>query len=124
MTEKDLRDSVIQAARAAGWAVMWVPKVPVKYPGQPLRWTTPVGADGKGWLDLFLLRERPLAVEIKAASGEKDRPSPDQQRWIDRWHVAGVTAVVWRPDDWPDNVLAELGRHERYRPAIREQDAA
>lgn len=121
MTEKELRDSIVEAARAAGWAVMFVPKVPVKYQGQPIRWMNPIGGDGKGWLDLFLLRERPLAIEVKAReSGAGYHVTPEQQAWLDRWHVAGINAFVWTIRDWPEVVLAELGRHERYRPPVRD----
>lgn len=106
MTEKELLDAVVERARGLGWRVARFPKVPVKYPAQPVRWMTPVQADGKGWLDLLLVRERVLAVEIKAAEDSSDRRLPPaQQEWFDAWRIAGVRAFVWRPDDWRDGTV-------------------
>lgn len=116
MTEKELRDGVVEVAQAAGWSAFWVPKVPVKFQGQPVRWMTPIGGtDSKGWLDLLFVRERVLAVELKAR--ERDRGwhvTPEQQRWIDRWRIAGVRAFVWGITDWTDGTIdRELTEHRR-----------
>jgi len=115
VTERELRDAIIGAARAAGWAVHYTPKVPVKFPGQPVRWTTPIGGDGKGWLDLTMLRERILPVEIKARSQDAGyHVTAEQQQWIDRWAVVGVRAFIWTPRDWQDGTIdRELTRHDR-----------
>ena len=122
MTEKELRDAVVEAARAAGWTVAWWPKVPVKFTGQPVRWTTPIGGDSKGWLDMFLARERPLPVELKAREQDAGfHVTREQQEWIDRWAIMGVQALIWTPRDWPDNVLAELTRRERFRHVVRDE---
>lgn len=90
--------------------------VPVKYPGQPLVWKTPVYADGKGFPDLFMVRERPLAVEVK---GDGDALSAEQERWLTAMRIAGVDAYVWSPRDWgPDGVIeTELARRARREPS-------
>lgn len=120
MKEKEFRDHVVELARTLGWSVNWFPKVPVKYPGQALRWTTPVMGDGKGWLDLFMLRERPLAVELKATETGGVHVTPEQQEWLSRWHTAGVDAFVWTPRMLGEGgqIETELKRRERYRPPI------
>lgn len=119
MTEKELRDAVIEAARTAGWRVAFWPKVPVKYQGQPVRWMTPIGGDAKGWLDLFMIRERPLPVELKGREQDAGyHVTPEQQQWIDAWSLIGVRALIWTPRDWPDAILAELTRRERFRSPV------
>jgi hypothetical protein len=125
VTEKELLGAVVELARALGWRVARFPKVPVKYPAQPVRWMTPVEADGKGWLDLLLLRERPLAVEIKAREDSYDRRLPDaQQAWYDAWRVAGVRAFVWTPEDWRDGTVErELADVVRHRPPVVEEQS-
>jgi hypothetical protein len=118
--EKELLDAIVERARFCGWRVARFPAVPVKYPGQPLRWMTPATADGKGWLDLLLLRERPLAIEIKAAADSSDRRLPiDQQAWLDAWRLAGVRAFVWRPEDLDNGVIdGELSLVLRRDPIV------
>ncbi len=125
MTEKELLRAIVERAQSLGWAVARFDKVPVKYPGQPLRWLTPVSADGKGWLDLTLLRERVIAAEIKARQDSADRKLPAaQQAWFDRWRIAGQTAVVWTPADWQDGTVdAELARVARRDPIVRDDDS-
>ena len=57
---------------------------------------TPVGADGKGFPDLVLVRERVIYAELKAKSGSI---RPDQKIWIERLQQAGAEVYVWRPKD-------------------------
>lgn len=122
MTEKELLGAVVERARATGWRVARFPKVPVKYDGQPVRWMTPVQADGKGWLDLLLLRERVLAIEIKARLDSYDRKlPPEQQAWFDAWRIAGVRAFVWVPANLDDGTIdAELSLVLRRDPIVRD----
>lgn len=115
MNEKDLLGSVIDAARRTGWKVAHFRSVPVKYPGSPIRWMTPVQADGKGFPDLLMVRERILAVEIK---GGGNKPEPEQASWMSAFRIAGARAFVWTPDDWEDNVLAELTLRKRSDAAL------
>lgn len=121
MTEKELRDAIVERARLAGWSATYFPKVPVKYDRQPVRWMTPVGGDGKGWLDMMFVRERVLAVEIKARKDSYDRKlPPEQQTWLDRWRIAGVRAFVWTPADLDDGTIdTELTTFIRRDPIVR-----
>ena len=94
MTEADFQRQVIDLARLLGWTVAHF---------RPARteqgWRTPVAADGAGFPDLVLVRDRVLFVELKSARG---RTSPDQDAWIEALTEAGAEVYLWRPDDFDD----------------------
>jgi hypothetical protein len=89
--EDDWQTDCIRLAHIFGWKVAHF---------RPARtsqgWRTPVQADGKGFPDLVLVRERVIFAELKADSGKL---SDDQQRWLDWLHAAGAEVHVWRPRD-------------------------
>lgn len=92
MLEAELLDGILRVARLYGWRSAHF---------RPARtahgWRTPVGGDGKGWPDLFLVRPpRLLVVELKSGTG---RVEPDQRRWLEDLAACGVEAHVWRPQD-------------------------
>ena len=63
-------------------------------------WITAVGADGKGWPDLFLCHpERGIAIarELKVPP---NNITPEQQAWLRVLNATGVDARVWTPNDW------------------------
>ena len=92
MTEAELQASVVECARLFGWRVAHF---------RPARtahgWRTPVAADGAGFPDLVLVRDRVVFRELKAADG---RLRPEQATWLDALRVAGADAAVWTPGDW------------------------
>lgn len=101
MTEAELQAAIVEAAQLLGWRVAHF---------RPARtssgWRTPVAADGAGFPDLVLVApERLLVVEVKSASG---RLTAAQQAWIEALCAAGVDVRVWRPADWPDEILPIL----------------
>jgi hypothetical protein len=93
-TEADFQKSVIQIAQLKGWKVAHFKTIQT-ITGS---WITPVAADGKGFLDLTLLRERLVVAELKAGTGLR----PEQKEWIEAWRRAGVEPFVWTPADWPE----------------------
>lgn len=95
-------DVVIETARLFGWKVAHFRAVETKRRG----WQVPVAADGAGFPDLLLVRDRIIAAELKSGSG---RVRPDQREWLDRFATAGCEAYVWRDDDY-DAVVATLRR--------------
>lgn len=68
-------------------------------------WRTPVGFDGKGFVDFVLVRERIIYVECKAGG----RLSPEQREWRDAIVDAGAEWYLWKPSDWKE-VQRVLGR--------------
>lgn len=102
--EKDWQRDIVRLARTLGW------KVAFFRPAQTAKgWRTAVGADGAGFPDLCLVRDRVIFVELK---NEKGRVTEEQREWIAALQVAGVEAYVWRPDDL-DDAMAVLMHRER-----------
>ena len=101
--ERDFQSAVIEAARALGWTVAHF---------RPARtahgWRTPVQADGKGFPDLCLVRDRVLFIELKADGG---RLTHEQAAWVSKLRWGGAEVYVFRPDDW-DEVVQVLKRSE------------
>lgn len=54
-------------------------------------------ADGAAFPDLVLVRDRIIAAELKRSAREK--PTDEQQAWLDAFAAAGAESYVWRPDD-------------------------
>jgi hypothetical protein len=70
-------------------------------------WRTAVSADGKGFPDLVLVRERVVWVECK---GQHERVSPEQVAWGEWLVAAGEEYYVWRPRDWEDGTVERILR--------------
>lgn len=62
-------------------------------------WRTPVEADGKGFLDLVLVRERVVYVELKAPGNTM---SDDQVKWFNALKKAKQEVYCWWPKDWEE----------------------
>lgn len=90
MSEKEFQAQVIQLARLHGWIVAHF------RPAQTRKgkWVTPVAADGKGYPDLVLVRDRVIFAELKTDTGKL---TPEQEQWHERLKAAGAQAEVWRP---------------------------
>lgn len=67
-------------------------------------WRTPVAADGKGFVDLVLVRDRVLYRELKSARGTL---SVEQQDWLHALKLAGADVDVWRPAQWLDGTIEQ-----------------
>jgi len=93
--EADFQRAVIELAQWRGWRVAHFRKAQNRRGD----WRTPVAADGRGFPDLVLVRERVLFVELKTDSG---RVSPEQRAWLESLRAAGAGAHVWRPRDWSE----------------------
>lgn len=103
--ERDWQRDIIRLARTLGW------KVAHFRPAQTSKgWRTAVAADGAGFPDLILVRDRLIAAELK---NEKGRVTEEQAEWIAALQVAGVEAYVWRPDDLDDVMAVLLHREHR-----------
>ena len=107
MSETELLRLVLDLAELLGWTRAHFRPALTKH-----GWRTPVQADGAGFPDLVLVRERVLFVELKATRG---RLSQEQAHWINALRRAGADVFVWRPDDW-DAIVVEL---QRRNPSIR-----
>lgn len=102
MTERQLQDAVLDLAKMLGWHVVHF------RPAQTQRgWRTPVEADGAGFPDLLLVRERLLCAELKVGANKLSTGQLRWQVWLER---AGVECVVWRPPDLRDGTVERVLR--------------
>lgn len=112
---KELIREIEPLAKSLGWKVARFP--PVK---TATGWRIGVTSDSKGWPDLFMVRDRIIAVEVK---GEKDRfRGGDQQDWLTALKMvnsAKVEVCVWEPDDWTSGLIRQA--LERRETPAREQ---
>ena len=99
--ESELQHAVVELAHLRGWLVAHFRPARL----ESGRVITPVSADGAGFPDLVLVRDRVLFVELKS---ERGRLAPAQELWRDRLLQADAVWHVWRPADWPDLIDKEL----------------
>lgn len=94
--ERDAQATILDLARALGWRVAHF---------RPARtekgWRTPVAADGKGFPDLVLVRDRVIFAELKR---EGELPRPDQIEWLNALERAGAEVYVWTLADYDEVV--------------------
>lgn len=101
ISENDFLKQVIDLAHLCGW------KVAHFRPAQTTRgWRTPVQADGAGFPDLVLVKERVIFPELKS---EKGKLSDAQKAWRDALLAAGGEYYCWRPSDF-ENIVECLKR--------------
>lgn len=82
ITEKELRQSLVRAARGFGWRVYFT-------------WSSMHSPSG--FPDLCMVKgERLVFAELKTESG---KVSPDQEAWLADLRAAGAEVHLWRPAD-------------------------
>ena len=99
--EKDFQKAVIELAQLLGWRVAHFRAARAGKDGE--RWATPVAADGKGFPDLMMVRERVIYAELKSETGVL---SAEQKEWRDWLRAAGQAWFCWRPSMW--NILRDV----------------
>lgn len=97
LSEAEFQGRVIDLARALGWRVAHFRAVRVQRRDGTTFHETPVAADGKGFPDLELVKDRLVKVELKVPPNE---PTAEQQDWLAAYKRAGVEAYVLYPADW------------------------
>ena len=102
MTEDKFRAQVVKRARELGWKAMFIGR---SKGGD--RHVTQMGADGRGWPDLTLVRERIVFAELKTdANYHVYEP---EREWLAQLRLAGGEVYLWRPRLWPE--IEETLRH-------------
>lgn len=124
-SEAEFQQGVIKLAQSLGWMVAWFRPVRVQRKNGSIYYETPVGADGEGFLDLVMVRERTIYAELKYATGLR----PRQKLWKKRLEDAGEEVYVWKPKDWReicDVLTANAPKGDRSHPGGQEglRDAA
>jgi len=93
---------VLDYAKMRGWKCAHFPSVETKQ-----GWRTAVAAEAKGWPDIFAVRERAVAIEIK---GSGDTIKQEQEEWGVRLRRAGIEHYVITPQDWADGNVEDILR--------------
>ncbi len=93
MTEDEGCSTLIDYAHLRGWEIAhFRPAMTSK------GWRTPVSADGAGWPDFVLCRERVVHIEAKV----KNRmPTDEQWWWLYRLYEAGAEVyLIWVDEEF------------------------
>jgi hypothetical protein len=90
--ERDWQKFIINLAHTLGWRIAHFHTAQ----NQRGQWLTPVAADGAGFPDLVLVRDRIVYAELKTNTGKL---SPQQVLWQQAITAAGGEHHVWRPRD-------------------------
>ena len=99
---RTLQRAIIQLARQLGWRVAHTPPIQTER-----GWRTAVSADGKGFPDLLLVRDRVIVAEVK---GDSDRMKPEQRDWLTAFRMANVMAYEWTPTQWRSGEIEHILR--------------
>lgn len=105
MSEKEWMRQVIQLARLLGWTVAHFRTSRNGSGG----YLTAVAADGAGYPDLTLVRDRIIFAELKTNKGKL---SDNQIKWMESLRKAGAEYYLWRPSDF-EAVRKTLGGMNR-----------
>ena len=92
--ERDVQETIIDLAHAFGWRVAHFRPAETKK-----GWRTPVSADGKGFPDLVLVRDRVIFAELKR---EGESPRADQVEWLNDLARVGAEVYVWTLADFDE----------------------
>lgn len=101
-SEADFQAVVCDLAHRHGWKVAHFRKVRVQRGDGSIYWETPVAEDGKGWLDLVIVRPgQKLFAELKVG---KNVPTEEQWDWVHLLRSTGDDVRIWYPSDWAEIV--------------------
>lgn len=99
ISEEQFQNQIIELAHLFGWHVAHFRPALTKR-----GWRTPVSADGKGFMDLVLMRERIIYIECKRETGKLT----DEQKAWRQWTLdAGGEYYLLKPHDF-DHAAAVL----------------
>jgi hypothetical protein len=101
LSERDFQKAVVELAQLRRWRVAHFHRVHVQRKDGSHAWMTPVAADGKGFPDLVLVRDRVVYAELKRRGGVA---SAEQHHWADALKAAGQEVHQWDPGDWEEIV--------------------
>jgi hypothetical protein len=106
VSERELQDAVIEAARVLGWRCAHF------RPAKTAQgWRTAVQGDGVGYPDLTMTRNGFLIfAELKSQKGPL---GPSQNEWLDALTAVSyaedrVHTFLWRPAHWLDGTIVDI----------------
>ena len=102
MSEAQLQSAVLEMAKLFSWRCAHF-----RTANTTQGWMTPVAADGKGFPDLCMVRDRVVFAELKA---ERGTVAPEQTEWARAILNAGLEMYLWRPRDWRNGTVEAVLR--------------
>jgi hypothetical protein len=107
LTGTQVQDALIELALTLGWKVLHIKPARL----QSGNWVTPFSQGGKGFPDLFMLRNGwMLAMECKS---QYEKVRPDQEEWLREFDkVEHCCSMIVRPSDYDTAVelIQEVGK--------------
>jgi len=100
MTEKQWQSQVIELARMLGW--------------ERIYHTFNSRRSQSGFPDLFVVRDRAIAAELKRRG---NRPTRDQVAWLNAFAAADFEVYLWFEDDL-DEIATVLGKRWKFEKTI------
>ena len=104
MLESEYQAQIIELAQFRGWLVAHFRTSRTQRADGTVFYQTAIAANGAGFPDLVLVRDRVIYAEIKTDRG---RLSDEQKVWRDVLLAAGQEWYCWSPKDF-DNVVEVL----------------
>jgi hypothetical protein len=98
-SETSFETHFVAFARLHGWHCAHFRAVRVQRADGSFYFETPVAADGKGFPDWVLVRERVIFAELKKVSG---RFSFQQREWASWLVIAKAEVYGWSPNNWEE----------------------
>lgn len=97
-TERQFTTTLIAFARLHRWRVAHFRSARVMRGGREI-YETPVDGDGKGFLDLELVRSpRLIKAELKVG---RNKTTAEQDEWYASYEgIPGIERYIWYPEDW------------------------
>lgn len=104
--EEIFQQRVLDLAELNGWLRAHFRNVRIQRADGGVYWELPVAADGKGFLDLVLVRERVIWAECKVG---RNQLTPEQRVWYEALKAAGQEVYIWYPKHF-DEITRILAR--------------
>jgi len=105
MSEDELMACVVGTKSHPGLARIYAWKIAHFRPAMTTRgMRTPVSADGAGFPDLVMIKQRRLLV-VELKSSNAGRIPFEQIAWLQAFRDAGAEAWIWRPEHWHDGTI-------------------
>ncbi len=96
VSEEQFMKQIIELAHYCGWRIAhFRPSL-----SQSGKWHTAVQADGKGFPDLVMVRDKVIFAEVKS---DKGKLSVDQKEWLVNLGRVAET-YIWKPENWNEIV--------------------
>ena len=112
-SEKEFTKAVLNEATRFGWSLSYHPLPATVAKGKII---TPYQGNGKGFPDLILLKSTcGIVAELKVGN---NKPTSEQQKWLEAFRALGFIAEVWYPRDW-DRIVSLLSGGRASSLAVR-----